>query len=200
MIRFTHGPGRAKNEFLIQSLLWSSLKCDLPLPWLASWRFWSWPRRKPLCTWHSHPSLQSSRGAPPRSERAQKKKRFNQKSRISDVHLVRAGESQQPSPDSRYAYRPYINQGQEGKKPRRQSELSTENTSHLGRVLKNKSQSEQTRRPLLRCFDDYKEEAIRNTQHHLVSSLDVYPAPFLFFPLLPLRPSPTPHGEQIRKG
>lgn len=42
----------------------SLLNHDLPWPWRASWPSWSWLHRKPLCTWRSHPSQQSGRGAP----------------------------------------------------------------------------------------------------------------------------------------
>lgn len=57
----------------------STLKCDLPWPWLASWQSWSWPHRKPLCTWHSHPSLLSSRGAPPESEEIKRQNKTKKK-------------------------------------------------------------------------------------------------------------------------
>lgn len=99
------------------------------------------------------------------------------------MQLSRAGKFWLHSPDSGYIYRPYITEEQEiEKKPSRLSESSAENTYHLLRALRNKSQREQTRRPLRRHFDNYKEGTIRNTQHHLVSSLNVYQAPFLFFP------------------
>lgn len=54
------------------------------------------------------------------------------------------------------------------------SDSALENTYHLLWGLENKSLREQTKRPLYWSFDDCREGAIRNAQHHLVSSLDVY--------------------------
>lgn len=52
---------------------------------------------------------------------------------------------------------------QRRKKPTRLSDSSMEYTYHLLWVLENKPLREQTKRPLHYSFDDYKEEAIRNT-------------------------------------
>lgn len=68
----------------------SSLKCDLPWPWLASWQSLSWPHRKPLCTWHSHPSLLSSRGAPQESKEKKENKPVISK-RFSYIQLTDTG-------------------------------------------------------------------------------------------------------------
>ena len=54
------------------------------------------------------------------------------------------------------------------------SDSGLENRDHLLWVLENKSLREQTKRPLYWSFDDCREDAMRNAQHHLVSSLDVY--------------------------
>lgn len=54
-----------------------------------------------------------------------------------------------------------------------------EYTYHLLWVLENKLLREQTKRPLHYSFDDYKEEDIRNTQHHLVSLMVQHPPPQL---------------------
>lgn len=68
----------------------------------------------------------------------------------------------------------YASSGPVTQKSTQLSDSALENTYHLLWVLENKSLREQTKRPLYWSFDDCREEAIRNAQHHLVSSLDVY--------------------------
>lgn len=107
-MHFTHGTAAAKWIFNWESMV-KALKCNLPLPWLASWQSWSWPRRKPLCTWHSHPSLPSSRGAPPESAKATQEETSQSKAGlVSDTQLSRAGEFWLHRSDNGCTYRPHI--------------------------------------------------------------------------------------------
>lgn len=68
----------------------------------------------------------------------------------------------------------YASSGPVAQKSTQLSDSALANTHHLLWALENKSPREQTKRPLYWSFDDCREEAIQNAQHHLVSSLDVY--------------------------